>query len=72
MNRYEDDIKYLELPDEFKEALRKKKDCLNLTHAACILLAANPHMSPADAARDVCQIYCYLLKLHACQPVAER
>lgn len=33
------------------------QECLRLTHAACILMAANPDLSPEDAVDDTCQVF---------------
>lgn len=32
------------------------RECVELTHAACILMAADPGLSPDDAVADVCQV----------------
>lgn len=53
--------------DNIKEPRAKREEAdrngeearerMELTHAACLLMAADPHLSPDDAVNDVYQIY---------------
>ncbi len=43
-----------ERDDAAKDNARER---MELTHAVCILMAADPHLSPDDAVNDVYQIY---------------
>lgn len=67
MNFVETLTDYEEIPQNFIRALRNEKTCLSLAHAACVLMAANPDLSPHDAAWDACQTYCHLLDLQSRQ-----
>lgn len=39
------------------------RECMELTHAACILMAADPGLNPDDAVADVCQVYSHVREL---------
>lgn len=67
MNFFEGVTDHEEIPQHFIRALSDKKICLSLAHAACVLMAANPDLSPQDAAWDACQTYCHLLDLRSGQ-----
>lgn len=67
MSFYEESMEHDGVPQEIIQALDDKKICLALAHAACFLMAADPNLSPYDAALDTCQAYCCLLEWHSRQ-----
>ncbi|MBS5049719.1 MAG: hypothetical protein KHZ29_07535 [Desulfovibrionaceae bacterium] len=48
---------FCESREERDDAKDNARECMELTHAVCILMAADPHLSPDDAVNDVYQIY---------------
>lgn len=71
MSSFEDVPDYEEIPQNFFPVLADKKICLALAYAACVLMAADPALSPEDAALDACQTYHCLLTLHARQEIPD-
>lgn len=67
MNFFQGFPDHEEIPQHFIQALRDEKICLSIAHAACVLMAANPDLSPHDAAWDACQTYCHLLDVRSGQ-----
>lgn len=39
------------------------RECMELTHAACILMAADPGLSPGGAVADICQVYSHVREI---------
>ena len=66
MNLFKKATRHGKVSQKIMNTLYDTQMCLVLAHAACILMAANPRLSPHDAARDAYQVYSYLMavKLH--------
>lgn len=47
----------------FGMVLGNTRECVELTQAACTLLARDRNMSLEDAVKDVCQVYNYISEL---------
>lgn len=47
----------------FRMVVGNTRECVELTQAACALLARDRDMSLEDAVKDVCQVYTYISEL---------
>ena len=50
-------------PKVFRMVVGNTRECMELTQAACTLLARDRNMSLEDAGKDVCQVYNYISEL---------
>lgn len=47
----------------FRMVVGNTRECVELTQAACALLARDRDMSLEDAVKDVCQVYTYISEM---------